>query len=118
MARIRTIKPEAFTSESLAEVAISAERTLFGLLTQADDHGRVLFSQYTQRARLEYHPELSGTSFEVSFGLLVVAQLIEVGTVSQRRAEERTSEAQGRSVVAVLVGDDGLVECRSPLGFG
>ncbi|MFH8292572.1 hypothetical protein [Streptomyces sp. NPDC018059] len=40
MARIRTIKPEAFTSESLAEVSISAERTFFGLLTQADDHGR------------------------------------------------------------------------------
>lgn len=40
MARIRTIKPEAFASESLAEVSISAERTFFGLLTQADDHGR------------------------------------------------------------------------------
>ena len=41
MARIRTIKPEAFASESLAAVALSAERTFFGLLTQADDHGRL-----------------------------------------------------------------------------
>ncbi|GGU32214.1 hypothetical protein [Streptomyces violascens] len=40
MARIRTIKPEAFTSESLASVSVTAERTFFGLLTQADDHGR------------------------------------------------------------------------------
>jgi hypothetical protein len=40
MARIRTIKPEAFVSESLAEVGVEAERTFFGLLTQADDHGR------------------------------------------------------------------------------
>ncbi|MGW3341318.1 hypothetical protein ACWDCL_28005 [Streptomyces sp. NPDC001009] len=40
MARIRTIKPEAFISESLAEVTVEAERTFFGLLTQADDHGR------------------------------------------------------------------------------
>ncbi|MFJ2554057.1 MULTISPECIES: hypothetical protein [unclassified Streptomyces] len=40
MARIRTIKPEAFSSESLAMVSLSAERTFFGLLTQADDHGR------------------------------------------------------------------------------
>ncbi|MEU8744920.1 hypothetical protein OH540_07590 [Streptomyces sp. BPPL-273] len=40
MARIRTIKPEAFTSESLAEVTVAAERTFFGLFTQADDHGR------------------------------------------------------------------------------
>ncbi|MFG3255259.1 hypothetical protein [Streptomyces sp. NPDC048172] len=40
MARIRTIKPEAFASESLAEVGVHAERTFFGLLTQVDDHGR------------------------------------------------------------------------------
>ncbi|MFJ8602261.1 hypothetical protein ACIREM_26815 [Streptomyces shenzhenensis] len=40
MARIRTIKPEAFASESLAAVSVAAERTFFGLLTQADDHGR------------------------------------------------------------------------------
>ncbi|MFD7494150.1 hypothetical protein ACFV8T_17300 [Streptomyces sp. NPDC059832] len=41
MARIRTIKPEAFASESLASVSLSAERTFFGLLTQADDQGRL-----------------------------------------------------------------------------
>lgn len=40
IARIRTIKPEAFASESLAAVSLSAERTFFGLLTQADDQGR------------------------------------------------------------------------------
>ncbi|WP_030253066.1 hypothetical protein [Streptomyces violens] len=40
MARIRTLKPEAFASESLAEVSVHAERTFFGLLTQADDRGR------------------------------------------------------------------------------
>ncbi|MER7047055.1 hypothetical protein ABT391_19585 [Streptomyces jumonjinensis] len=40
MPRIRTIKPEAFRSESLAAVSLSAERTFLGLLTEADDHGR------------------------------------------------------------------------------
>ncbi|MFD5319378.1 hypothetical protein [Streptomyces sp. NPDC127098] len=40
MARIRTIKPEAFVSETLASVSLTAERTFFGLLTQADDQGR------------------------------------------------------------------------------
>lgn len=40
IARIRTIKPEAFSSESLAAVSLSAERTFFGLLTQADVQGR------------------------------------------------------------------------------
>jgi hypothetical protein len=40
VARIRTIKPEAFVSESLASVSLTAERTFLGLLTQADDQGR------------------------------------------------------------------------------
>lgn len=40
MARIRTIKPEAFDSEDLASVPISAVLTFFGLLTLADDAGR------------------------------------------------------------------------------
>lgn len=40
MARIRTIKPEAFESEDLAAVDVTAVVTFFGLLTQADDSGR------------------------------------------------------------------------------
>ncbi|MCN9240712.1 hypothetical protein NGF19_07860 [Streptomyces sp. RY43-2] len=41
MARIRTFKPETFSSESLAQVSVYAERTFFGLISRADDHGRV-----------------------------------------------------------------------------
>lgn len=41
MARIRSIKPEAFQSESLSRVSLEAERTMFGLSTQADDRGRI-----------------------------------------------------------------------------
>lgn len=41
MARIRSIKPEAFTSESLAKVSVDAERTFFGMSTIADDRGRL-----------------------------------------------------------------------------
>lgn len=40
MARIRTIKPEAFQSESLGNVSLGAERTFFGMWTIADDQGR------------------------------------------------------------------------------
>lgn len=40
MARIRTVKPEFYVSESLAEVSLTAERTFGGLITQADDEGR------------------------------------------------------------------------------
>ena len=41
MARIRTVKPELFQSETLAEVSVETERTFVGLLTQADDKGRM-----------------------------------------------------------------------------
>lgn len=41
MARIRSIKPEAFQSETLAEISLAAERTFFGLSTQVDDRGRI-----------------------------------------------------------------------------
>jgi hypothetical protein len=40
MARIRTIKPEAWDSEDLASVSVTAVLTFFGLLTLADDAGR------------------------------------------------------------------------------
>lgn len=41
MARIRSLKPEAFQSETLASVSLAAERTFFGLSTQVDDRGRI-----------------------------------------------------------------------------
>jgi hypothetical protein len=41
MARIRSLKPEAFESETLALVSVYAERTFYGMSTQADDRGRL-----------------------------------------------------------------------------
>jgi len=41
VARIRTIKPSFYVSESLAEVSLTAERTFGGLITQVDDAGRI-----------------------------------------------------------------------------
>ncbi|WP_183407723.1 hypothetical protein [Nocardioides marmoriginsengisoli] len=40
MARIRTIKPEFFTSLSNADLSIPARLTFIGLWTHADDEGR------------------------------------------------------------------------------
>jgi len=40
MARIRTIKPDAFTSDSLTSVSVAARWTFAGLWTYADDYGR------------------------------------------------------------------------------
>lgn len=42
MARIRTIKPTAFLSETLARCTLEAERTFFGLWTHCDDEGRCI----------------------------------------------------------------------------
>ncbi len=41
MARIRSIKPEAFHSESLSQCSVEAERTFWGMSTLADDQGRL-----------------------------------------------------------------------------
>lgn len=40
MSRIRSIKPDAFTSESLSSVSVHARWTFAGLWTYADDEGR------------------------------------------------------------------------------
>ncbi len=40
MPRIRTIKPDFFASDDVAELPIRARLTWIGLWTQADDHGR------------------------------------------------------------------------------
>lgn len=40
MGRIRTVKPEFFTSRSISRVSLPARLTYIGLWTQADDHGR------------------------------------------------------------------------------
>lgn len=41
MARIRSDKPEAYQSETLAEISVAAERTFKGMATIADDRGRL-----------------------------------------------------------------------------
>lgn len=40
MARIRTIKPEFFTSQTIDQLSLPEQRTFIGLWTYADDHGR------------------------------------------------------------------------------
>src|SRR6266704_6234978 len=42
MARIRSIKPEFFTSETVAGLSVHARLTFIGLWTYADDAGRAL----------------------------------------------------------------------------
>ncbi|GAA3878055.1 hypothetical protein [Streptomyces sedi] len=77
MPRIRTIKPEAFVSESLAAVSLTAERTFFGLLTQADDQGRFRDHPAIIAGVLwPLRPEHTAVDVEADLGQLADAGLI------------------------------------------
>jgi hypothetical protein len=41
VARIRTVKPDIWKSEQISDVSIEARLTFLGLITQADDYGRM-----------------------------------------------------------------------------
>jgi hypothetical protein len=77
VARIRTIKPEAFVSESLAAVSLAAERTFFGLLTQVDDQGRHRDQAAIIRGLLwPLRPEHTALDVEEDLVQLAAAELI------------------------------------------
>lgn len=77
MARIRTIKPEFWTSESLAPLSRDARLLLVGLVSQADDEGR-----------FRAHPRLLAGSvlpFDVEAPTLIPGWLAEIeatGTIA------------------------------------
>lgn len=78
MARIRTIKPSAFTSEKLARCSLEAERTFFGLLTQVDDDGRLKYQPAVLNGalwpeRIDSHPS---SAMESDFDELVRERLV------------------------------------------
>ncbi|MEU9609488.1 hypothetical protein [Streptomyces sp. NPDC048057] len=77
MSRIRTIKPEAFESEDLASVSVTAALTFFGLLTQADDSGRFRDNAAIITGRLwALRPDHTATDVEED-----LRQLAETGLI-------------------------------------
>lgn len=52
MARIRTVRPEYFTSLTVASLSIEARLTFIGLWTHADDHGRCIADARLVKAAL------------------------------------------------------------------
>lgn len=67
MARIRTVKPEFFTDEKLAECSFQTRLLFIGLLIHADDDGRMAYS--AMRIKMQVFP---GDAIDV---LPLVAQL-------------------------------------------
>lgn len=77
MARIRSLKPEAFQSESLGRVSVSAERTFYGMSTQADDRGRLRHKPVTINADLwAYRPTHTPTDLIEELTQLEVEGLV------------------------------------------
>lgn len=65
MARIRSIKPDIWEDEALAEVSTSARLLFIGLITQADDDGRLPGrSQWIARKVYPYDYEITPSDIE------------------------------------------------------
>ena len=82
MARIRTIKPEFWTSEQVAECSTNARLMFVGLWNFCDDAGRHPAS--VRRLKMEIFPADSFTSGELQAWM---DELIKVGLVRQYEAE-------------------------------
>jgi hypothetical protein len=77
MARIRSYKPEFYRSESLGSVSLAAERTFGGLITEADDRGRVRDQPAVLNGALwPLRPEHTAVDMETDLAELVREGLI------------------------------------------
>lgn len=77
MARIRTIKPEFWTSEQVAECSANARLLFIGLWNFCDDGGR--HPDSAMRLKMEVFPAdaISADDIEVMLGQLIEAELLE-----------------------------------------
>lgn len=85
MARIRTIKPEFFTSLTVASLPLEARLTFIGLWTHADDEGRCVDDTRLIRAALWPLDDRSFADVEKDLQQLADASLIVRYTVGGKR---------------------------------
>ena len=84
MARIRTIKPEFWSDENLSECSLSARLLFIGLISHADDEGRLEYSP--TRIRMQVFPCGSATGKQITEWLqqLTEHSLIEVYEIDSK----------------------------------
>lgn len=84
MARIRTIKPEFFTSLTIASLPLTARLTFIGLWTHADDEGRCVDDARLVKAAVWPLDDRLASEVEEDIKALTEASLIARYTVSGR----------------------------------
>lgn len=85
MARIRTIKPEFFTSEAIASLPLAARLTFIGLWTHADDYGRLVDNPRIIKGAI-WPLDDDVTATDVS---LHIHMLVDLGLLARYEAEGR-----------------------------
>jgi hypothetical protein len=84
LARIRTIKPEFFTSLTIADLTIEARLTFIGLWTHVDDEGRCVDDARLIKAAVWPLDDRTATDVEKDLGALSESSLILRYTVGGR----------------------------------
>lgn len=86
MARIRTLKPEIWQDEALGTVSVEAQCLFVGLITQADDHGRLEGGAARMRALIwPYKPEIPVEHVEEWLNELQSSALVQRYTIAGRQ---------------------------------
>lgn len=85
MARIRTIKPDFFTSLTIADLSLRARLTFIGLWTHVDDEGRCIADPRLIKAALWPLDDVSSEDVMSDLGELIESSLITQYVVGNRR---------------------------------
>lgn len=84
MARIRSIKPEFFTSLTIAQLSFTARLTFIGMWTEADDEGRLLYDARLLKGAIWALDERTADDVDSDVRELTEVSLITQYTVGAR----------------------------------
>lgn len=85
MARIRTIKPDFFTSLTIADLSLTARLTFIGLWTHVDDAGRCVDDPRLIKAAVWPLDDLTASDVELDLKALSESSLITRYTLNRKR---------------------------------
>lgn len=120
MARIRSIKPEFFTSLSVANLTVEARLTFIGLWTHCDDSGRCVDDARLIKAALWPLDDRPAAEVDIDLKALTASSLILRYEVDGRRYIEVMGWAEhqriNRPTASKLPPPDGTLTCENEEG--